>query len=342
VVLGITLAWVGVRSPDAPNEIGKVTAGSVAAELGFRTGDRITEVDGRPVTWRSEIVERLLAAPGASRIVVEGGGAPARDITVPADRMTALLESLNFPYPAVVGDVGIGQPAYDAGLQVDDRILAIDGRPVTSFSDMSAIIRESPGRRIEMRIQRGDRVFLIPITPAAVEVGGETIGRIGIGAASERTYVQRYGFFDGITVGSRVALVAVGLTAKGITDLVSGRASPSQISGPVAIIQASGAAAKSGPDALLNFALFISIALMVFNLLPIPILDGGMVFLSVLEAARRRPVGAKGLAVYQGIGMAVIGTLLVFVLINDPHRIWKRYTAMDRATEVEQGTEEAP
>ncbi|NNF08366.1 MAG: hypothetical protein HKN21_16515, partial [Candidatus Eisenbacteria bacterium] len=173
------------------------------------------------------------------------------------------------------------------------------------------------------------------------ENNGEVTGRLGIGATSEQTFTRRFGAWEGVKVGTRAALLAVGMTFQSIGSLVTGGASLSQVSGPVAIIQASGAAAKAGVDALLNFALYISVALMVFNLLPIPILDGGMVVLSTLEGLRRRPVGERGLAVYQGIGMAVIGTLLIFVLINDPHRIWKRHTAMDRATEVQPVTQPA-
>ena len=73
---------------------------------------------------------------------------------------------------------------------------------------------------------------------------------------------------------------------------------------------------------------------MVFNLLPIPILDGGMVMLSLMEGILRRPVGDKGLAVYQGIGLAVMGTLIVFVLINDPLRILQRRSAMGRMGDI--------
>jgi regulator of sigma E protease len=98
----------------------------------------------------------------------------------------------------------------------------------------------------------------------------------------------------------------------------------------VAIIQASGDAAQRGWDRLLNLGVWLSVALMVFNLLPIPILDGGMVVLSVVEAMRGRPLGNRGLTIYQGIGIAVLGTLFLFVLINDPLRILQRHSALGR------------
>jgi regulator of sigma E protease len=125
-------------------------------------------------------------------------------------------------------------------------------------------------------------------------------------------------------------VATVGFMFKGIVSLFSDVSNLSQISGPVAIIQASGSAAKAGLDRLLDRAILFSVALMVFNLLPVPILDGGMVVLSVLEGARRRPMGERGLALYQGIGIAVMGTLLIFVLINDPLRIIQRQSALGR------------
>jgi regulator of sigma E protease len=140
----------------------------------------------------------------------------------------------------------------------------------------------------------------------------------------------RFGFTDGIVQGTRGALDMVTRTLGGIVTVFSSPSNLSQLSGPVAIIQASGDAAKAGWDRLLNFGVLISVALMVFNLLPIPILDGGMVLLSVLEAVRGRPLGDRGLMIYQGIGMAVLGTLLVFVLINDPLRILQRRSALGR------------
>ena len=143
-------------------------------------------------------------------------------------------------------------------------------------------------------------------------------------------YVVRLGFSEGIVQGARSAVGTVGLMIEGIASLFSDVSNLSQIAGPVAIVQASGNAARAGVDRLLDRAILFSVALMVFNLLPIPILDGGMVMLSLLEGIRRRPIGERGLAVYQGIGIAVMGTLLFFVLINDPLRLLQRHNALGR------------
>ena len=339
IVLSIALMWVGVRLPDAPNLVGGVTAGSAADSLGLAAGDRVTALDGVEVGSLQAIYDRLGtvleagAADDPVELRVDREGV-VHTFVLPRARLLDAVQGLEFPIAAQVGEVITATPAYKAGLSAGDRILAIDGETIENWSDMTRRITASPGVEIILTIQRGDRTLDLPITPLSETMDGETVGRIGIAPASPDTYLIRFGFTDGIVQGTRGALDMVGRTLGGIVSVFSSPSNLTQLSGPVAIIQASGDAAKAGWDRLLNFGVLISVALMVFNLLPIPILDGGMVFLSVLEAVRGRPVGDKGLMIYQGIGMAVLGTLLVFVLINDPLRILQRRSALGRIENI--------
>jgi regulator of sigma E protease len=335
IVVSIVLAWVGVRLPDAPNVIGGVTAGSAADSVGLRAEDRLTSVDGTPVAslqaFYQEIGDRLdedQSGPDLALAVARAEGPTT--ILVPRAQAAAVVQGLEFPMPAVVGDVIRGTPAYQAGLLEGDRITAIDGTPVRVWSDMTRLILKSPGKEIELSIERDGRTLTLPITPMSDSSGDSTVGRIGIGPVVQSTYLVRFGFLDGVVQGTRGALATVGETARSIGTLFTTPSNLSQLSGPVAIIQASGDAAQRGWDRLLNLGVWLSVALMVFNLLPIPILDGGMVVLSVVEAIRRRPLGNRGLTIYQGIGIAVLGTLFLFVLINDPLRILQRHSALGR------------
>ncbi len=335
ILISILLAWVGVRLPDAPNLIGKVAVAGAADSLGFRVGDRVVAVDGTPVASLQALyqeVGRLLEADAQGPdllLSVERAEGPA-SIVLPRAAAGRALQSLEFPLPAVVGDVIRGTPAYQAGLMEGDRITAIDGAPVESWSDMTGHILKSPGREITLTLLREGRSLELPITPMSDSSGDSTVGRIGIGPAVQSTYLVRFGFLEGIVQGTGGALATVAETARSIGTLFTTPSNLSQLSGPVAIIQASGDAAQRGWDRLLNLGVWLSVALMVFNLLPIPILDGGMVVLSVLEAVRGRPLGNRGLAIYQGVGMAVLGTLFLFVLINDPLRILQRRSALGR------------
>jgi regulator of sigma E protease len=331
VVLSIALLWIGIRIPDAPNRIGDVQAGTIADSLGMRPGDRIVSVDGTEVATLQAVLQQLDTGDNAEPVrlgVARDTG--TRTIEVPEGALNRFFQSVEFPVPAVVGEVVIGTPAYKAGVSVGDRITAVDGEPVANFTELQRLIVASPGKEVALTVDRDGREIRIPITPFEDRTGDEPEGKIGIAAASTGTYTVRLGLVDGVTHGAASAVSTVGFMFKGIVSLFSNVSNLSQISGPVAIIQASGTAAKAGVDRLLDRAILFSIALMVFNLLPIPILDGGMVVLSVLEGVRRRPVGDRGLALYQGIGIAVMGTLLIFVLINDPLRIIQRQSALGR------------
>jgi regulator of sigma E protease len=153
------------------------------------------------------------------------------------------------------------------------------------------------------------------------------------------SYRVQYTGWEGARRGVASTVDMVGLYYTFFWGLVTDFSqSISQVSGPVAIIQATGDAAQRGLDQLLSLAVMLNVALMVFNLLPIPVLDGGMVMLSVIEGIRRRPMADRGLTVYQGVGLSIIGALLIFVLINDPMRIVKRQQAVDRVTSSPTGS----
>jgi regulator of sigma E protease len=333
-ILSVVLLWIGVHVPDQPNRIGAVIAGSLADSLGVRPGDRIVAVAETPVASlmavQHEIGLRMKhREPMALTLDREGNRV---DVQFPPARTVDIFSGLEFPIPAEVGEVVLGTPAYKAGMMVGDKILAVDGQPVSNFRDLQEKVSANPGRELRFTVDRGGRTIEIPVVPFADPTESKKVGKIGIAAASPSTYLVRRNFQQGLVEGLQNTVATVGFLAKGIASLFTNLSNLSQISGPVAIIQASGDAAQAGVDRLLDRAIMFSVALMVFNLLPIPILDGGMIVLSLIEAVRRRPVSNLGLAVYQGIGLAVMGTLLVFVLINDPLRILQRRSAIGRIT----------
>jgi regulator of sigma E protease len=346
-VLSVLLLWIGVHVPDQPNRIGAVAPASLADSLGVKTGDRIVAVAGTPTGSLMAVQHELglyMKRNQPLALTLDRDGSRV-DIQVPASRVADtsrnpsasaasryFFSGLEFPIPAEVGEVVLGTPAYKAGMMVGDKIVAVDGQPVSSFRDLQDKVSVNAGKELHFTVLRGGRTIEIPIVPFADPTESKKVGKVGITAASPSTYLIRRSFSQGLVEGLQNTVATVGFLAKGIVSLFTSPSNLSQISGPVAIIQAGGDAAKAGWDRLLDRAIMFSIALMVFNLLPIPILDGGMIVLSLIEAVRRRPVGQRGLAVYQGIGLAVMGTLLVFVLINDPLRILQRRSALGRIT----------
>ena len=103
------------------------------------------------------------------------------------------------------------------------------------------------------------------------------------------------------------------------------------VGGPLFIAQAARQQARRGLDAYLQFIALINVAIMAFNLLPVPVLDGGHMLLAVLQAVRRKPLSAPAYLRFQKVGLILLGTLLVLILANDPWRVLQRHRAIERA-----------
>ena len=214
-------------------------------------------------------------------------------------------------------------PAEAAGLQVGDRILALDNDTVEKWSDISKTIHAIPNTPILIKIQRGTLEFDIAMTTkyqlAVVDGHVDTLGAIGI--------IQNYsyrpiGMAEAIKTGSIATVNGFGMIVMSITMLVSGDASIKDIGGPIMIAQLAGEVAKAGWIALLTFMALISCNLAFINILPIPGLDGGHILIIVIEGIIRRKLTVKTRMVIQQIGMAFLLLLIVTVIVNDISRLF--------------------
>ena len=214
-------------------------------------------------------------------------------------------------------------PAEAAGLQVGDRIIALDNDIVEKWSDISKTIHAIPNTPILIKIQRGTLEFDIAMTTkyqlAVVDGHVDTLGAIGI--------IQNYsyrpiGMAEAIKTGSIATVNGFGMIVMSITMLVSGEASISDLGGPILIAQIAGKSARAGWGSLLTFMAFLSCNLAFINFLPIPGLDGGHVFIILAESLLRRKFTIKTRMVIQQIGMALLLLLMVTVMINDIVRLF--------------------
>jgi regulator of sigma E protease len=217
-----------------------------------------------------------------------------------------------------VGQLTPGFPAEDAGLQVGDVITHIDGQPVSHWLELSQIIHNRPEERLELTIERQGSILSLPITPQLQEESG--IGLIGI-QPPQPMALRRYGLLEAVRYGFQEANGLLGLTMEFLGRVVSGRASSKSIGGPIAIAQIAGNAAATGAANLMWVMAFISLQLGILNLLPIPILDGGLILFLLIEAIRRRPISLKKREIAQQIGLAMIIMLMIFAFYNDIMRL---------------------
>ena len=222
--------------------------------------------------------------------------------------------------PPVIGGFAPGSAAQAAGLQVGDRIMEIDGAPITDFTEIARKVVLYPGKTITIVARRGEQTFTLPVTlTAKTETdgfgGAATRGMLGI--SSVRPTLQQVGVGKALATGVGDSVAAIKMTAVGLGQIVSGDRSAKEMGGPVKIAQYSGQTMALGWAAMLLFAATISINLAFINLLPIPVLDGGHLAMYAAEAVRRKPLDARSQEWAFRAGLAFVLALVVFVTFND-------------------------
>ncbi len=318
-VLFLALAFVlGVEVPawqDQVPQVAWVNPGSPAATAGLREGDLILAVDGKRVdTWRDLEMATLSAANRAITVRFRRDG-EVHDVTltpVAVTRYDLGYAGLAPPLPAEVPGVMPGSPAEKAGIKAGDRILSANGQPVRHFYDLMRIVGASAGQPVTLEIDRQGRRISITATPQ--NVGGQ--GKLGIPAPNP-TVLKRLAPLSAIAEAARESVRMTRETFAVIGRMVTGRTSLRQMSGPIDIARFSGEAARSGAVPLIWLLGVISLQLAIFNLMPIPVLDGGHLAVIVFESAIRRDLSIKAKERILNVGFWLVIALIAVVLFND-------------------------
>ncbi|TMQ67868.1 MAG: site-2 protease family protein [Candidatus Eisenbacteria bacterium] len=236
------------------------------------------------------------------------------------------------PEPPIVGGVATGMPAYTAGIKEGDRILAINGRPITVWDELPRALQGNADRRMTLTIRRGTQTFDLHVTPMNPDGRRGSDARIGIEAPRHGVYVERHALVESMDLGFRATGALIANVYGGMWLTVTRPLYYREyLGGPIFIAQAASEQARRGFDSFLQFLAMINIAIMAFNLLPIPVLDGGHILLALVQAARGQAISARAYIRFQKVGLAVIGTLFILILANDPMRLVKRQRALDKA-----------
>ncbi|MBI4398920.1 MAG: RIP metalloprotease RseP [Candidatus Omnitrophica bacterium] len=261
-----------------------------------------------------------LAAPIWARISIVVAGAAMNYIL--AFVLFALIFMMGKPTLApVIGDFMEGYPAKESGLQKGDEVVAVGGRPVTSWVELTSRIMDNESDSLALDIKRQTRVVQIVIQPK-VEEGKDAFGdktrlnRIGI-MPSEKYMIEKYGFLESFQKGWDALWITTWMTYKALWRLITGRLSLKALSGPIGIVVVTGKAAQLGFVYLLQLTALISATLAIFNLLPFPALDGGHLLFLTIEAIFRRPVSLKIQERLTQIGFFLLIVLMVVVMYND-------------------------
>lgn len=224
-----------------------------------------------------------------------------------------------------IGTVNPDSPAARAGLKAGDKVLAIDGKPLTNWDDLSQTVQDAGDKTLQLRIQRGEKVFTVDVKPQMQSVKnlfGESVERPLMGVtASGKFYTEEVspwmaGYYSLVQTWNLTKLFF--LT---IVKLIERVLPMDTLGGPILIAQMAGQQAREGIINLIYFIALISVNLAILNLLPIPVLDGGHLVFFLLEAILGRPIEVRKIEMAQKVGIFLLLLLMIFVFYNDIMRL---------------------
>ena len=320
--------------------VGALPEQGTAARSGLKAGDEIIAVDTvKTVTW-SDVYTRLTRRIGDTGVI-------QLDVKL-AD--SSLIEKRTLPIvqwlhdddqPDLLGDLGLARyipdgdpvissvspdsPAESAGLLAQDRVLKADNTHITLWSDWVTYVRDRPEKDIRLLVDRQGVAQELTLTPRAIERQGKTIGQAGVMADIRWPEMMlrpiEYSFSESIVEGLKQTWQQSQFILIFIKKLIFAEVSTKNLSGTFTIAKVAGDSAAAGIVSYIAFLAFLSVSLGVFNLLPIPVLDGGHLLYYIVELIKGSPVSEQIQLVGYKIGLFFVLSVMIIAHVNDVVRI---------------------
>lgn len=320
--------------------LGEMAPTSLAYQAGLRSQQEVLAVDGRATPTWGAVLESLL--PYALRketvtVTVDDGGVEYR-YQLPLDQLQGEVDASTFskviglqpyrpPIAPVLDEITPDSAAARAGLQAGDEIVAIDGVEVGDWEALVLKVREHPDTDLHFRVRRGGEEFEVQVRPVAHETAAGMVGRIGAGVRLDPQLAERLrsewrlGPVDALGAALHKTWDMSALTMRMLGEMIVGRVSTENISGPITIAVYARSSALAGFAQFLAFLAVVSISLGILNLLPVPILDGGHLLFYLIEAIKGSPVSEQTEAMATRIGIALVLMLMTLAMYNDLARL---------------------
>ncbi|MCX7088625.1 MAG: RIP metalloprotease RseP [Methylococcales bacterium] len=323
--------------------LGPVAINTLAANAGFDAGDEILTVNQHATpTWSeaiTQIIESVMAGDSDIQLSVKATDQQLvlRTLTIPpamAQTPDLLYKELGLqPWTPtlkpIIGTVLPSSAAMSAGLQPNDLIISADGVAINDWMQWVEYVKKRPDITIALLVERSGVQLKLSLTPKAeVQEGQQVTGKIGAGvfvpkdvmASMQINYTLPV--FEAFTAACQRTWNYSMATLNVMGQMVMGKASVENLSGPISIAQYAGQSASMGLVQFLKFLAVVSVSLGVMNLLPVPMLDGGHLLLYVIEGVKGSPVSDQAQLLFQQIGTALLMTLMALAMFLDVQRLF--------------------
>lgn len=313
------------KKPDSMQEglIGYVVPGSPAAKAGLRAEDRIVAVDDavKP-DWDDIALKVVSSANRPLHVRIQRQGSEFWATVTPTLDESTGLGSVGWRAEGEIeiANVVAGLPAARCGLRKGDILLKADGQPLRSRESLQQVIKAADGKPIDIEYARNDRPAHVMVQPVFDKLGGPSRWLIGV-LPDFRVVITQLSFPQALRESVLRNIKGAGVIYQFLSNIVERRMSPKSISGPIGIAQLSGEAAREGALPFIDLMALVSLNLAIFNLLPIPILDGGVILMLLVEMIMRRDLSLRVKETVFKLGFVFLMAIMAFALYNDISKI---------------------
>jgi regulator of sigma E protease len=306
---------------EEPVRIAAVEPESPAAKAGILAGDEVTRLgDLVSPKWEDAELKILTSANEAlPAVVLRDGKEYHLSVTPQAKGAEAIGYVGWLPYiSAVLDEITPGMPGAKAGLKAGDQVVAMDGKKLYLSNEFTKALQLSNGKPVDLTIHRQGSTLHVQATPVFSDIGDGGGKKWRIGAAFRNPMVvRRLPWDEALATSVDFNIQNSMLAFEVLKKILTQRMSPRALSGPLGITQMAGEAYRAGFPQLLTLAALISMQLAIFNILPIPVLDGGVILLLVIEAIIRHDLSLKVKERFVQVGLVILLTLVVVVTYFD-------------------------
>lgn len=343
-ILAILLFWVLLLGGDKGRipVVATVEPNSIAAKVGLEVGQEIIAVDGEQTPTEQSVAKRLIARLGETGNLELKVRYPdsqlVYELSVPlSEWMGGAKDPDPFkglgiemtPIKAIIGQVLPDSPAAKAGFKVNDKILSINSLVVRDFRDFQNAIRTRSNETVNVEVERktlagAAEVLSLLVIPESFTEKGVSYGRVGIAPkplSEESVRYYNYSVGGALVAGVQRTWDTSGFVLLSVKKLILGEISTKNLSGPISIAKVAGSSAQNGLKSFIGFLALLSVFLGVFNLLPIPVLDGGHLLYLTVEVIKGKPVSEKVQMLAYQFGLVLVVGLSILAMYNDIMRL---------------------